>query len=57
MPPILVPNVDDKEELAYHIRNMFFITAGVATVLFILVIFGKIESFSPQYISQMPLLC
>lgn len=39
VPPILVPNVDDKEELAYHIRNMFFITAGVATLLFILVIF------------------
>lgn len=41
VPPILVPNLDNKDELAYHIRNMFFITAGVATLLFILVVFGK----------------
>lgn len=41
VPPILVPNVDDKSELAHHIRIMFYITAGVATLLFILVIFGK----------------
>lgn len=38
---MLVPNLDDKDELAYHIRNMFFITAGVATLLFILVVIGK----------------
>lgn len=42
MPPILVPNVDDVDELAHHIRIMFYITAGVATLLFILVVFGKI---------------
>lgn len=51
MPPILVPNVDDKEELAYHIRNMFYITAGVATLLFLLVVFGKmlcgLKGFNP----------
>ncbi|XP_076872731.1 choline/ethanolamine transporter flvcr2b isoform X2 [Brachyhypopomus gauderio] len=39
VPPILVPNVEDMDELANHIRIMFYITAGVATVLFILVIF------------------
>ncbi|XP_030200766.1 choline/ethanolamine transporter flvcr2b isoform X3 [Gadus morhua] len=38
LPPILVPNVEDMDELAGHIRNMFYITAGVATFLFILVI-------------------
>ncbi|XP_078798692.1 choline/ethanolamine transporter flvcr2b isoform X19 [Oryzias latipes] len=40
LPPILVPNVDDLDELAHHIRVMFYITAGVATFLFILVVFG-----------------
>nr|XP_020472946.1 feline leukemia virus subgroup C receptor-related protein 2-like [Monopterus albus] len=39
VPPMLVPNVDDLDELAHHIRVMFYITAGVATVLFILVVF------------------
>ncbi|XP_023126571.3 feline leukemia virus subgroup C receptor-related protein 2 isoform X2 [Amphiprion ocellaris] len=39
LPPILVPNVDDMDELAHHIRVMFYITAGVATSLFILVVF------------------
>ncbi|XP_067338160.1 heme transporter FLVCR2 isoform X2 [Channa argus] len=39
VPPILVPNVDDMDELAHHISIMFYITAGVATFLFILVIF------------------
>lgn len=38
---MLVPNVDDKTELAVHIRTMFYITAGVATVIFILVIISK----------------
>ncbi|XP_062862805.1 heme transporter FLVCR2 [Trichomycterus rosablanca] len=38
VPPILVPNVDDKDELAYHIRTMFYITAGVASFIFILVV-------------------
>ncbi|XP_068437205.1 heme transporter FLVCR2 isoform X4 [Clinocottus analis] len=38
LPPILVPNVDDVEELEYHIRIMFYISAGVATVIFILVV-------------------
>ncbi|XP_058469582.1 heme transporter FLVCR2 [Solea solea] len=39
VPPILVPNVDDVDELAHHISIMFYITAGVATLLFILVVF------------------
>uniref|UniRef100_A0A8C1MBE4 Feline leukemia virus subgroup C cellular receptor family, member 2b n=1 Tax=Cyprinus carpio TaxID=7962 RepID=A0A8C1MBE4_CYPCA len=39
VPPILVPNVDDLDELAAHIRVMFYITAGVATFLFVLVVF------------------
>ncbi|XP_068194122.1 heme transporter FLVCR2 isoform X3 [Antennarius striatus] len=39
IPPVLVPNVDDIDELAYHIRVMFYISAGVATAIFILVIF------------------
>uniref|UniRef100_A0A8C4ZJW7 FLVCR choline and putative heme transporter 2 n=1 Tax=Gadus morhua TaxID=8049 RepID=A0A8C4ZJW7_GADMO len=38
LPPILVPNVDDVEELAYHISVMFYITAGVATLIFVLVV-------------------
>ncbi|XP_046877344.1 feline leukemia virus subgroup C receptor-related protein 2 isoform X4 [Hypomesus transpacificus] len=38
VPPILVPNVEDMEQLSYHIRIMFYITAGVATLLFILVV-------------------
>lgn len=42
MPPILVPNVEDMDELAHHISVMFYITAGVATLLFVLVVFGKI---------------
>ncbi|XP_062824393.1 heme transporter FLVCR2 isoform X1 [Anolis carolinensis] len=39
LPPVLVPNSDEREELGYHIRIMFFMTAGVATLLFILVVF------------------
>ncbi|XP_026156329.1 feline leukemia virus subgroup C receptor-related protein 2-like isoform X4 [Mastacembelus armatus] len=38
VPPILVPNVDDMNELAYHIRIMFYISAGMATLIFILVV-------------------
>ncbi|XP_061898037.1 heme transporter FLVCR2 isoform X3 [Entelurus aequoreus] len=38
IPPILVPNVDDMDELARHIKVMFYISAGVATVIFILVV-------------------
>ncbi|XP_074548512.1 choline/ethanolamine transporter flvcr2a isoform X3 [Halichoeres trimaculatus] len=38
VPPILVPNVDDMDELAHHIRIMFYISAGVATLIFVLVI-------------------
>uniref|UniRef100_A0A3Q3E758 FLVCR choline and putative heme transporter 2b n=1 Tax=Labrus bergylta TaxID=56723 RepID=A0A3Q3E758_9LABR len=39
VPPILVPNVEDMDELASHIKVMFYMTAGVATLLFILVVF------------------
>ncbi|XP_035850503.1 feline leukemia virus subgroup C receptor-related protein 2 isoform X3 [Sander lucioperca] len=38
LPPILVPNVDDINELANYIRIMFYISAGVATLIFILVV-------------------
>ncbi|KAI6067902.1 Feline leukemia virus subgroup C receptor-related protein 2 [Aix galericulata] len=38
VPPVLVPNVENVEKLAYHISIMFFMTAGVATTLFILVV-------------------
>ncbi|TRY88480.1 hypothetical protein DNTS_005160 [Danionella cerebrum] len=38
VPPILVPNLEDLDKLAEHIRAMFYITAGVATFLFVLVI-------------------
>lgn len=44
VPPVLVPNIKDQEKLAYHISIMFYIVGGVATVLFILVIIGKIIS-------------
>ncbi|KAI1897896.1 hypothetical protein AGOR_G00087990 [Albula goreensis] len=37
VPPILVPNVEDLDELAHHISIMFYMTAGVATLLFVLV--------------------
>ncbi|KAI5618864.1 feline leukemia virus subgroup C receptor-related protein 2, partial [Silurus asotus] len=38
VPPILVPNIDDMDKLAYHFSIMFYITAGVATFIFILVV-------------------
>ncbi|XP_072350643.1 choline/ethanolamine transporter flvcr2a [Scyliorhinus torazame] len=38
IPPMIVPNVDDLDQLTYHINVMFYGTAAVATVLFILVI-------------------
>ncbi|KAG7328492.1 hypothetical protein KOW79_008436 [Hemibagrus wyckioides] len=38
LPPILVPNVNDMDKLAHHISIMFYITAGVATLIFILVV-------------------
>lgn len=38
---MLVPNVDDMDKLGYRIRLMFYITAGVTTVLFILMVVGK----------------
>ncbi|XP_055029116.2 choline/ethanolamine transporter flvcr2a isoform X2 [Misgurnus anguillicaudatus] len=39
LPPVLVPNVDDINELSHHIRIMFYITAAAATVIFLLVVF------------------
>nr|XP_045757767.1 feline leukemia virus subgroup C receptor-related protein 2 [Mirounga angustirostris] len=38
VPPVLVPNIEDRDKLAYHISIMFHIIASVATLLFILVI-------------------
>jgi hypothetical protein len=42
VPPVLVPNIKDQEKLAYHISIMFYIIGGVATLLFILVVIGKV---------------
>lgn len=39
LPPVLVPNIEDKEQLSYYISTMFYGTAAVASLLFILVIF------------------
>ncbi|XP_068110608.1 heme transporter FLVCR2 isoform X2 [Hyperolius riggenbachi] len=39
LPPVLVPNIADKEELSQNISIMFYGTAAVASLLFILVIF------------------
>lgn len=44
VPPVLVPNIKDQDKLAYHISIMFYIIAGVATLLFILVLIGKVIS-------------
>ncbi|XP_008062343.1 feline leukemia virus subgroup C receptor-related protein 2 isoform X1 [Carlito syrichta] len=38
VPPVLVPNIEDRDKLAYHISIMFYIIGGVATLLFILVV-------------------
>lgn len=38
VPPVLVPNSDNKDKLAYDIGIMFYLIAGIATLLFILVI-------------------
>ncbi|XP_045419500.1 feline leukemia virus subgroup C receptor-related protein 2 isoform X2 [Lemur catta] len=40
VPPVLVPNIEDRDKLAYHISIMFYMIGGVATLLFILVIIG-----------------
>ncbi|XP_074091785.1 choline/ethanolamine transporter FLVCR2 [Macrotis lagotis] len=47
IPPILVPNINDQDELAHHISILFYITAGVASLLFILVFF--IFKEKPKY--------
>ncbi|KAG8448955.1 hypothetical protein GDO86_015865 [Hymenochirus boettgeri] len=39
LPPMLVPNIENKDMLSYYIRVMFFGTAAVASTLFILIIF------------------
>ncbi|XP_072285149.1 choline/ethanolamine transporter FLVCR2 isoform X2 [Pyxicephalus adspersus] len=39
LPPVLVPNIKDKDQLSHHISIMFYGTAAVASLLFILVIF------------------
>ncbi|XP_018431215.1 PREDICTED: feline leukemia virus subgroup C receptor-related protein 2-like [Nanorana parkeri] len=40
LPPVLVPNVEDLDRLSRDISIMFYGTAAVSTLLFILVIFG-----------------
>nr|XP_033806776.1 feline leukemia virus subgroup C receptor-related protein 2 isoform X3 [Geotrypetes seraphini] len=51
LPPVLVPNVDDLQLLAQHISIMFYGTACVATVLFILVaiVFRKEPPMPPSH--------
>ncbi|XP_053553105.1 feline leukemia virus subgroup C receptor-related protein 2 [Bombina bombina] len=39
LPPVLIPNIEDKALLSHHIIIMFYGTAAVASVLFILVVF------------------
>ncbi|KAM8921317.1 choline/ethanolamine transporter FLVCR2 [Pelodytes ibericus] len=39
LPPVLIPNIEDKALLSHHISVMFYGTAAVASVLFIVVIF------------------
>ncbi|XP_007530210.1 heme transporter FLVCR2 [Erinaceus europaeus] len=38
VPPVLVPNIKDRDQLAHHIGTMFYIIGGVASLLFLLVI-------------------
>ncbi|XP_036591539.1 feline leukemia virus subgroup C receptor-related protein 2 [Trichosurus vulpecula] len=57
VPPLLVPNIQDREELAYHISIMFYLTGAVASFLFILVIFifrekPKYPPSHAQHLSQ-----
>lgn len=39
-----MPDIDNQAELAYLISIMSYMTAGVATLLFILVMIGKVIS-------------
>lgn len=39
-----MPDIDNQAELAYLISIMSYMTAGVATLLFILVVIGKVIS-------------
>ncbi|KAG8562086.1 hypothetical protein GDO81_015585 [Engystomops pustulosus] len=39
LPPVLVPNIEDMDQLSHHISIMFYGTAAVASLLFVLVIF------------------
>ncbi|KAM4690009.1 choline/ethanolamine transporter FLVCR2 isoform 2-T2 [Rhinophrynus dorsalis] len=39
LPPVLIPNIHDMDLLSHNIRVMFFGTAGIASALFIVVIF------------------
>ncbi|XP_004699100.1 feline leukemia virus subgroup C receptor-related protein 2 [Echinops telfairi] len=50
VPPILVPNIEDLDKLAYHISIMFYIIGGVATVLLILVfiVFKEKPKYPPS---------
>lgn len=57
LPPILVPNVDDMTELAFHIRVMFYISAGVATLIFILVVIGKMTIHIHRLIEAVRAVC
>lgn len=41
IPPLLVPNSDDLNEVGHDLSIMFYIWAGFTTSLFILIILGK----------------
>ncbi|KAM4662164.1 choline/ethanolamine transporter FLVCR2 isoform 2-T6 [Discoglossus pictus] len=40
LPPVLVPNIEDKTQLSKHISIMFYGTAAMASLLFIIVVFA-----------------
>uniref|UniRef100_A0A5F8GDF0 Choline/ethanolamine transporter FLVCR1 n=1 Tax=Monodelphis domestica TaxID=13616 RepID=A0A5F8GDF0_MONDO len=57
IPPVIIPNLQDMEKLAHHISILFFLTAGVATLLFILIsiLFREKPKYPPsqaEYLSQ-----
>lgn len=41
VPPVLVPNTDDMNLMGHNISIMFYGTAAVSTLLFLITAFGK----------------
>ncbi|XP_040188793.1 feline leukemia virus subgroup C receptor-related protein 2 isoform X1 [Rana temporaria] len=57
LPPVLISNIDDLDRLSYQISIMFYGTAAVASLLFILVIFVFQEAPpTPPTLAQAALL-